>query len=266
MHHEQKTNFCSYHFLFSAAQQTLDTTEMVQRGHIIQSTELRSGGLCCNKADVLQRQSMMGDTVADLSSGTSLLDVLVVSASMEDTSITTPLISSPTAATETTRQRCQDLMGICSVCTCTWVSFILHFDLTPIHHPFNDIKYFPLVLIVSCFVSAWCFLSWTAHLLQRALPCHHGGHSDWHQRRQLSTGEVTMATGGSLGAKAVLKRKMSHLLIRLGSAFQPFASSLPAFICKQNDSGSKRALDCVYHWSVSWWTIFSSLVLTVSYI
>lgn len=74
MHHEQKTNFCSYHFLFSAAQQTLDTTEMVQRGHIIQSAELRSGGLCCNKADVLQRQSMMGDTVADLSSGTSLLD------------------------------------------------------------------------------------------------------------------------------------------------------------------------------------------------
>jgi len=49
-----------------------------------------------------------------------------------------------------------------------------------------------------------------------------------------------MATEGSLGAKAVLKRKMSHLLIRLGSAFQPFASSFPAFICKQNYSGSKK--------------------------
>lgn len=50
-----------------------------------------------------------------------------------------------------------------------------------------------------------------------------------------------MATGGSLGAKAVLKRKMSHLLIRLGSAFQPFASSFLAFICKQNYSGNKKS-------------------------
>lgn len=61
---------------------------------------------------------------------------------------------------------------------------------------------------------------WTAHLLQRAPRCHHSGHSDWHQRRQLSTGEVTMATGGSLGAKTA--QKMSHLLIRLGSAFPSF--------------------------------------------
>ncbi len=80
---------------------------------------MQSGGLWGNKAEELQRQSMMGNTVADLSSGTGMLDdgggVCINGGHLNNNSIDIYTNAAP----ETTRQRCQGLIGICSVCTCT---------------------------------------------------------------------------------------------------------------------------------------------------